>query len=141
MTLNSDLWDWLKAQAGAKRVKNVYVIPGDSAPHWHYEQGWTKWKNGVPKHYTRSVSELTVGRDWLAEMFPVQYVTMRMAGHDDLQVLENEIKVAEQTKHEREELARMARECAQRTIALANQIAAARWPSLDPEEDGRLYAD
>lgn len=140
MTLNDETWDWLAKRAGAKRVKEWRVIPGDSAPCWRYEPGWTEWKNGAPKHYTRSVSKLTVGQGWLAQMFPAQHAVMRLAGHEDLVVTAADITAAERGERDREQLMRLAHESAQRTIALSNRLAAVQCRSLDPEED-RLYAD
>lgn len=141
MILNKETWDWIAKLAGAKRVKNCYVRDGDGKPTWHYEKGWTRWKNGVPKHYTRSVSELTVGKDWLSRMFPVQYVSLRLANGRELALTLAEIKAAESAEAEREDLKRLAQESAWRTIDLANKLASERWTSLDPDEDRRLYAD
>lgn len=143
MTINSVLVEWLVQQTGAKRVKNIllgddnnhYCAP-DSPPKWHYEKGWTKWKNGVPKSYTRSVSDVLVGKNWLAKQFPTQYAVMRLTGSDMLSVNWEDIESWRRDST----LRNMLQQIGDRVSQLYQSLRHPHGLSLDPDED-HLYAD
>lgn len=144
ITINDVLSDWLIRKAGAKRVKGVHVgcadnnvcLPG-TPPKWEYEAGWTRWKGGKPKHYTRSRSEVLVGELWLLDFFPVQAAIMRLSGTNLLTVTEEELMQAEGAYAERVHLERLANEAATNTAQLWDRIEYRREMdrSTDPESE------
>lgn len=136
ISLHPELIAWLIRQAGAKRVKMTVVIAGEQPPKWHYEKGWTKWKNGRPKKYTPSESTVTVGADWLAHRFPVAWSTMRMAGIMSLDVSGDDILAAERLMLDMERW----RQCAAKTQVVCDIVQRIKEIRCTDPENERLYA-
>lgn len=138
-SLNSELWDWIAKQAGGKRIKSYQVVTGYDAPKWDYEPGVTHWKNHRPKSYDRCISEVTVGADWLAQRFPIQYAIARLQNSNHLHVTQQEITDAEKAWAEQEHLRRLADESARATVDLWQRIQTARQNRDCNPEEARLF--
>ena len=141
LTVSPALADWLARMANGKRVKDYFVLPGNSAPAWDYSPGVTHWRNGRPKSYDRSTSTVTVGEQWLAEMFPVQYVAMRLRGIRHLELTTSEIKEAVQIRMQLQQAAEQAARQASINAEAWSRLEAGRehGRTTDPECE-RLYA-
>lgn len=126
----SALGDLLRAELNLNAKYKLKIVDGDSPPKAHHEDGWTKWKNGRPRSYTRAVNELRVGRQWLNQHFPATYMTEKLTGTFQLQSQDVDAR-NEQVKMERWVRERTQNQC---------WTVPERSRSLDSEEDERMYA-